>query len=119
MAAYCGRWSIETPFQDCRSAAGQETTRGRCRNTVTRAAPCLFGMYSVVAILYRDLPHAKRTGGVRWAGKDAVTFSDARTAVRRWVWVEGVFPQVQADTAIAQLPEPVRELLLAGLAPAP
>ncbi len=119
VAAYCGRWSIETTFQECRSAAGLESTRGRCRNTVVRAAPCLFGMYSVVAALYHDLPDEKRTGGVRWAGKDTVTFSDALTAVRRWVWAEGVFPQAKADVAVAQLPDGVRELLLAALTPAP
>ena len=65
VSAYCGRWSIETTFQECRSCAGLETTRGRCRNTVTRAAPCLLGAYSAVALLYHDLPAAKRTGGVR------------------------------------------------------
>lgn len=117
--AYCGRWSIETTFQECRSCLGLETTRGRCRATVCRAAPCLFGLYSAVALLYHALPEAKRTGGVRWAGKDAVTFSDALTAVRRWVWAEGVFPQAKANGAVAELPANVRELLLSGLAPAP
>jgi hypothetical protein len=52
VAAYCGRWSIETTFQECRSCVGLETTRGRSRRTVCRAAPCLFGLYSVVAVLY-------------------------------------------------------------------
>lgn len=116
---YCGRWSIETTFQECRSALGLETTRGRCRATVTRAAPCLFGLYSVVAVLFHSLPEAKRVGSVRWAGKTVVTFSDALTAVRRWVWAEGIFPQAGADTAITELPADVRELLLSALAPAP
>lgn len=98
---------------------GLETTRGRCRSTVTRAAPCLFGLYTVVAVLFHALPEAKRTGGVRWAGKATVTFSDALTAVRRCIWADGVFPQANADTPIAQLPSDVRELLLSALAPAP
>ena len=119
VGTYCGRWSIETTFQECRSGVGLETTRGRSRKTVCRAAPCLFGLYSVVAVLYHALPEAKRTGGVAWAGKDTVTFSDALTAVRRWIWAEGVFKQAEMDGAIAKLPSEVRELLLAGLAPAP
>lgn len=119
VSAYCGRWSIETTFQECRSGTGLESTRGRCRNTVVRAAPCLFGLYSVVAALYHALPEAERTGAVSWPGKEAVTFSDALTSVRRWIWVRGVFPQAQADQAIAELPSNVRELLLSGLAPAP
>lgn len=119
VGTYCGRWSIETTFQECRSCVGLETTRGRSRKTVCRAAPCLFGLYTVVAVLYHSLPEAKRTGAVHWPGKQAVTFSDAITAVRRWVWVEGVFPQAKIDGAIAELPANVRELLLSGLTPAP
>lgn len=116
---YCGRWSIETTFQECRSALGLETTRGRCRVTVTRAAPCLFGLYSVVAVLFHALPDGKRTGAVRWAGKATVTFSDALTAIRRCIWADGIFPHAGADTAIAELPPDVRQLLLSALAPAP
>jgi hypothetical protein len=115
----CGRWSIETTFQECRSCLGVETTRGRCRATVTRAAPCLFGLYTVVAVLFHSLHEAKRAGSVQWAGKATVTFSDALTAVRRWVWSDGIFPQAGADTAITELPTDVRELLLSALAPAP
>ena len=119
VGTYCGRWSIETTFQECRSCTGLETTRGRSARTVTRAAPCLLGLYAVVAALYHALPAAKRVGAVTWAGKETVTFSDALTAVRRWIWAEGVFPQAQIDGAIAELPANVRELLLSGLAPAP
>jgi hypothetical protein len=116
---YCGRWSIETTFQECRSCVGLETTRGRCQTTVSRAAPCLFGLYSVVAVLYHLLPEDKRSGAVEWAGKETVTFSDALTAVRRWIWSEGVFREAKIDAEIAKLPANVRELLLSGLAPAP
>lgn len=84
-----------------------------------RAAPCLLGLYSVVAILFHMLPADKRTGGVRWAGKATVTFSDALTAVRRSVWSDAVFPRAGADAAIAELPAQVRELLLSALTPAP
>jgi len=119
IAASSGRWNLETTFQECRSGLGLETTRGRCRATVTRAAPCLFALYSVVAVLFHTLPADKRTGGVRWVGKATVTFSDALTAVRRWVWSEGVFPQAGADAAVTELPPDVRELLLSALAPAP
>jgi hypothetical protein len=116
---YCGRWNIETTFQECRSGLGLETTRGWGRATVLRAAPCLFGLYSVVASLYHTLPEAKRTGAVAWPGKVGVTFSDALTAVRRWVWADGVFAQADPEVGIAKLPHDFRQLLLAALAPAP
>jgi DDE superfamily endonuclease len=115
---YTARWNIETTMQECRSALGLETTRGWCRRTVLRAAPCLFGLYSVVAVLFHSLPEAERSGGVAWPGKAGVTFSDALTAVRRWVWAAGVFPRAGAAEAVEQLPPHVRELLLSALAPA-
>jgi hypothetical protein len=115
---YCGRWNIETTFQECRSCLGLESTRGRCRSTVLRAGPCLLGLYSVVAVLYQQLPESKRVGAIEWEGKSGVTFSDALSAVRRWLWAEGVLPQAGADTAIAKLPESVRELLFSALATA-
>ena len=118
VGTYCGRWSIETTFQEARSDLGLGTTRGRCRSTVLRAAPCLFGLYSVVAILFHELPGAKRAGAVEWPGKATVTFSDALAAVRRWLWAEAVLPQAGDAAALQKLPEPVRELLLTTLAPA-
>src|SRR5205085_7485376 len=89
---YTRRWNIETTFQEMRSYLGLETTRGWKKETVLRVAPCLFGLYSVVACLYSQLPAKYARGrGVQWVGKDEVTFSDAITAVRKWLWVEWVF----------------------------
>jgi hypothetical protein len=85
---------------------------------VLRAAPCLFGLYSVVTLLFAALPEQQRSGSVCWPGKSHGTFSDALTAVRRWLWTAWVFPQAGAATAIQQLPEPLRNLLLTALAPA-
>jgi hypothetical protein len=115
---YTGRWNIETTFQELRAHLGLETTRGRCRNTVLRAAPCLFGLYSLTALLYQSLPASQRTGSIRWPGKVGVTFSDALTAVRRWLWSEWVFAQAGGAAAVQQLPEPLKELVFSALAPA-
>jgi hypothetical protein len=115
---YAGRWNLETTFQESRAHLGLGTTRGRSRKTVLRAAPCLLGLYSVVAVLYHRLPQRKRSVRVAWPGKAGVTFSDALCAVRRWLWAEGVLPQAGARGAIEKLPRPVRELLLATLASA-
>jgi hypothetical protein len=118
IGCYCGRWSIETTFQEARSALGLESTRGWCKNTVLRAGPCLLGLYTVVALLFRALPESKRVGAVAWPGKATVTFSDALCAVRRWLWDEAVLPQAGDRMALKKLPEPIRELLLTTLAPA-
>jgi DDE superfamily endonuclease len=115
---YAWRWNIETTFQEARAYLGLETTRGWCRRTVLRAAPCLLGLYSVVALVFVALPEQERRVSVRWPGKAVVTFSDALTAVRRWLWSEWVFPQAGGATAVQQLPEPLRTLVFSALAPA-
>ena len=115
---YTGRWNIETTFQEVRSYLGVETTRGRVRNTVLRAEPSLFALYTLVVWLYAELP--VRSRGVRvveWLGKSDVTFSDAITAVRRYLWVEGVFALSGHREAFEKLGRPLRQILLQGLAP--
>lgn len=115
---YGGRWNIETTFQELRSELGLETTRGWCERTVLRAAPCLLGLYSMVALLFAALPTGKRLGGVSWPGKKGTTFSDALAAVRRLLWSETLLSPASPDTGLNKLPEPIRELLLTTLAPA-
>jgi hypothetical protein len=115
---YVGRWNEETTFQEMRSYLGLETTRGWKEKTVLRMAPSLFGLYTVVACLYSQLPRRyARERAVRWAGKACVTFSDAITAVRRWLWREWVFAIPGYRPAFEKLARPFRALLLHALAP--
>jgi hypothetical protein len=115
---YTGRWNIETTFEEARSCLHLETTCGWCRETVLRVTPCLFGLYSVVAWLYNELPVCRRVGPIEWPGKSGVTFSDALRAVRRWLWASGVFARVEGGAAIEKLPAPLREVVYSALAPA-
>jgi len=116
---YTERWNSETTFEELRAYLGLETTRGWSRQTVLRAEPCLFGLYSLVGLLFWQLPdEAAAVAGVDWDGKEEVTFSDAITAVRRWLWQDWIFAKGGHDQAFAKLPEPLRETLLYGLAPA-
>jgi hypothetical protein len=117
--AYTGRWNIETTFQECRAYLGLETTRGWCKTTVLRAEPCLLGLYTVVALLYARLPEVvKEDWQVVWLGKEPMAFSDAITAVRRWLWEDWVFARAGHRQAFANLPAALKETLLYGLAPA-
>jgi hypothetical protein len=114
-----GRWSIETTFQEMRPYLGLETTRGRTEATVLRLVPCLFGLFSVVALLYDLLPRPTRSAaGVDWPGKVETTFSDAITAVRRWLWVDWVFANHGQGETFSKLPGALRETLLSALASA-
>jgi hypothetical protein len=116
---YTGRWNIETTFEEARAYLGLESTRGWCGRTVLRAEPCLLGLYSVVALMYWLLPEQdQEQGTIDWEGKQGVTFSDAITAVRRWLWTHWVFPRAGHDSAFEKLPEAFRRLLLYAVAPA-
>jgi hypothetical protein len=101
-----------------RSYLGLATPRGWKEQTVLRMAPCLFGLYSVVAALYSQLPRGYARGCVvEWAGKQDVTFSDAITAVRRWLWQQWVFALPGPQAVFETLARPFRGLLLHALAP--
>src|SRR4051812_16185184 len=116
---YTGRRSLETTFQEARAYLGVETTRGWVRDTVLRAEPGLFALYTVVAWLYAELPaRYRRVRAVDWPGKSDVTSSDAITAVRRWLWVEGVFSLAGHRETFEELGGPLRRIVLQGLAPA-
>jgi hypothetical protein len=113
IAGFTGRWSIATTFQEMRADVGLETTRGRTEATVTPVAPCLFGLFSVVALLderLRSRGHA--TAEVSWAGKSEATSSDAITTGRRWLWVDGVFANHGQGDAFSKLPRSLRETLV-------
>ena len=113
---FTGRWSIETMFQEMRAHLGLETTRGRTENTVLRVAPCLFGLYSVVALLYAQLPSANHNRfAITWPGKHHAAFSDAIAAVRRWLWLEWAFVTHGQNDAFTKLPGPLRKFLLYAL----
>jgi hypothetical protein len=116
---YTRRWNIETTFEEARSYLHVETTRGWSRDTVLRVGPCLFGLYTIVAWLYAELPGRwSRAGVVNWPGKRDVTFSDAITVVRRWLWLEWVLAIPGHRDAFQKLKPGLRQILLNGLAQA-
>jgi hypothetical protein len=84
------RWTIETTFEESRSHLGIETQRQWSDRAIERTTPCLFGLYSVVALLAHALhPDGKiplqRTA---WYDKPQATFADVLAAVRRHLWGE-------------------------------
>jgi len=98
---------------------GLETTPGRAEATVLRVAPCLFGLYSIVALLYERLrSHGRPTAQITWVGKAGTTFSDAITTVRRWLWSDWVFAHQGQGEVVSKLPRALRDTLFSALAPA-
>lgn len=114
---YTGRWSIETTFQEMRSYLGLESTRGRKKQTVLRSAPSLFGLYSIVVLIYQQIPARwKKQPGVHWVGKTDRTFSDLLTAVRRWLWFDWVFATLDKYGELQQLRGELKNTLLCCVA---
>jgi len=111
---YTGRWSIEVTFQEARAHLGSHTTRCWRERSVLREAPCLLGLFSLVALIYRDLSRGKSPNprADPWYAKAQVTFADAISAVRRALWEETVLKQARQHEAFQKLPPGVRDLLL-------
>jgi hypothetical protein len=116
---FTGRWSIEVTFEEVRAHLGFESTRGWTKKTVLRAAPCIFGLFSFIALFYSRLP--RRVVGhpvVKWQGKSNVTFSDALTVVRRCLWERWIYTHPAIRRTYSKIPPHLRETLLFALAPA-
>jgi hypothetical protein len=119
VACYTQRWSIETTFQECRAYLKRESTTGDGQQTVLRFTPCWFGLYTMVVLLYLQLPRPSRTlRTVFWRGKSTVTFSDMMACVRRALWEQWCV-HTQADAQeFSTLPPSLKETILYALAPA-
>jgi hypothetical protein len=116
---YTGRWPIETTFQAARAHLGLETPRQRCERSVLRTTPCLFGLFSVVCLIFAA--HAQRrrvrpTNAAAWYAKAEPTFSDAIATVRRLIWTETIIRSRCRGRGPGKWPTPLRELLLDCLA---
>ena len=113
------RWSIETTFQECRECLKLESTKSYGKQTVLRFTLSVFGLYTVVVLLYLQLPRSSSTRSVvLWKGKSTVTFSDMMTCVRRALWEQWCF-HTQADPQeFSKLSRALQETILYGLAPA-
>jgi hypothetical protein len=116
---YTQRWSIETTFQECREYLHLESTKGYCQRTVLRCTPCLFGLYTLVVLLYVQLPaSARMRGAVVWQGKSTVTFSDMMTCVRRAIWQLWLLQTPEDRQGFAKLSRSLQDTILYALAPA-
>jgi hypothetical protein len=116
---YTQRWSIETTFQECREYLKLESTKGYGQQTVLRFTPCLFGLYTTVVLLYRQLPcPSSALSAVFWRGKSTVTFSDMITCVRRALWEQWGFQTQTASQEFSKLSQSLQETILYALAPA-
>jgi hypothetical protein len=116
---YTQRWSIETTFQECREYLKRESTKCYGQHTVLRFTPCLFGLYTIVVLLYLQLPDLLRLPiVVSWRGKSTTTFADMLTCVRRAIWQQWFFQTPTTAEPFSKLPRSLQETILYAMAPA-
>jgi hypothetical protein len=116
---YTQCWSIETTFQECREYLKLESTKGYSQQTVLRFTPCLFGLYTLVALLYLQLLHPSSTlRAIFWSGTSTVTFSDMFTCVRRALWEPWCFHTLADPQEFSKLSPSLQNIILYALAPA-
>lgn len=111
---FTARWPIETTFQELRAHLGLETTRQRTEKSVTRTAPCLFGLFSLITLIYAEYRKTRspRPACTHWYVKSEPTFADAIATVRRVFWEKTVFQQSVHNVAFEKVPRGLRNLLL-------
>ena len=112
---YARRWNIEVTFEETRALLGLETTRHWCRQSVLRVTPILLGLFSVVTLVWNELPAARRrvvSTATPCYHKTQPTFADALAAVRRELWQTTILPHRGKTRCFSSLPRPLRKTLL-------
>jgi hypothetical protein len=112
---YTGRWSIEVTFQEAKQHLGLATPRNRTAASVLRTAPCLLGLFSVIAVLFHR--HTRGTtppppAACPWYAKAETTFSDALAAARRLLWEQTVLAGSGQNAPLKKVPPDIRRILL-------
>jgi hypothetical protein len=116
---YPQRWSIETTFQACRAYLKLASTKCSSQQTVLRFIPGLFGLDTLVVVLYLQLPQSLQTPGVVYGrGTSTVTFSDMLSCVRRTVWQQWFFHTHRDGNGFSKRSPALQATLLDALAPA-
>jgi hypothetical protein len=112
---YARRWNIEVTFEESRALLGLETTRHWCRQSVLRVTPILLGLFSVVTLIWSELPAARRwvvSTATPCYRKTHPTFADALAAVRRELWQTTILCHRGKTRCLSSLPRSMRKAVL-------
>ena len=113
------RWSIATTFQECREHLKRESTKSDGHQTVLRFTLCVFGLYTMVVLLYLQLPYPLNSLSPGfWRGKSTVTFADMIVCVRRALWEQWCFHTQAHAREFSKLSPSLQETILSALVPA-
>jgi hypothetical protein len=112
---YARRWNIEVIFEEVRVLLGLETTRHWCKKSVLRVTPILFGLFTATALIWRQLPAARKrviSTAMPCYAKHTITFADALAAVRKELWQATLMQHRGKSGCFMSLPKLLRNTLL-------
>lgn len=112
---YARRWNIEVTFEESRALLGLETTRHWCRQSVLRVTPILLCLFSVVTLIWIQLPRSRRwviSTATPCYRKTQPTFADALAAVRRELWQTTILQHLGKSRCFSSIPRSLRQTLL-------
>lgn len=107
------RRQVEVTFAETRRRLGIETQRQWSDKAIGRTTPCLFGLFSLIAMVAQELSKTgkpKMRQAVRYH-KEMATFSDAVGCVRRQVWERRSFQTSGAEVEMIKIPRSSPECL--------
>ena len=103
---YIGRWSIEVTFEEIRRHHHIEQNEVWCNQSVRRVLPCLFSLFSLTVIWFKEQLKHKRIEPQSdpWYPKTDFTYADAISRLRETLLHETYFSQTQFLPGLAKNP---------------
>ena len=107
------RWQVEVTFEESRRHLGVETNRQWSDTAIQRTTPCLFGLFSLIAMMANELNQAGKLPirSAAWYEKEVATFSDAIGCVRQQIWKFQSFQTSENEYEVIKIPRSFLETL--------
>ncbi|MGI8468342.1 MAG: hypothetical protein ACR2N3_07805 [Pyrinomonadaceae bacterium] len=104
---------MEVTFEESRRHLEIETNRNWSDKAIKRTTPCLFGLFSLVAMMAQKLSEQGKLKirSAFWYEKQAATFSDAIGCVRQQIWEERSFQTSENEWEMIKIPRSFLETL--------
>lgn len=103
---YMKRWPLEVTIEESRAHLGIETQRQWTDAAIERSTPCLFALYSLVALFAQALHPDGHIPVCQaaWYPKATPTFNDVLATVRRHLWGDFNYAISPTNPDIALIP---------------
>ena len=107
------RWQVEVTFEESRRHLGIETNRNWSSKAINRTTPCLFGLFSLIAMMAQEFSKAGKLKirNAVWYQKEVATFSDAIGCVRQQIWEAQSFQTSENEYEVIKIPRSFLETM--------